>query len=202
MPKIVDHDARRRELLDAVVRVLAQDGIEGATTRALARETGWSTGALAHYFPNKADILAAALEFSHERIKDRWARDVGRRHGLDALRALLLDNLPLDERRRVETRLEMVFWSQALGDPRLREIQRAESRDLRDRIVRLLDDAAERGELAAGTDPVRTAERLLAFVDGLSAHHVLYPDRLAAADLTGLVEDELSRLRQEGLGRG
>lgn len=195
MPKIVDHDARRRELLDAVVRVLACDGIEGATTRALARETGWSTGALAHYFPSKADILAAALEFSHERIKERWARDVERRHGLDALRALLVDNLPLDERRMVETRLEMVFWSQALSDPRLREIQRAEARDLRDRVVALLEDATARGELAAGTDLTRTAERLLAFVDGLSAHLVLYPDRVAAENLTTLVEDELTRLR-------
>ena len=195
MPKIVDHDARRRELLDAVVRVLAHEGVEGATTRALARETGWSTGALAHYFPSKADILAAALEFSHERIKGRWAVDVGRRHGLDALRALLVDNLPLDEPRRVETRLEMVFWSQALSDPRLREIQRAESLDLRDRIVALLEDAAARGELAAGTDPVRTAERLLAFVDGLSAHLILYPDRVAPEDLTTQVENELTRLR-------
>jgi len=194
MPKIVDHDARRRELLDAVVRVIAQDGMEGATTRALARETGWSTGALAHYFSGKADILASALEFSHDRIKARWAADLADLHGVAALRHLLLDNLPLDEPRRVETRLEMVFWSQALSDPRLREIQRTESRDLRDRVTRLLEEAHAAGELAVAGEPI--AERLLAFVDGLSAHAVLYPDRLSAEDLTAAVDEELARLRR------
>ena len=185
MPKIVDHDARRRELLDAVVRVIAEQGIEGATTRALARETGWSTGALAHYFSGTADILASALAFSHDRIKARWADDLAGLHGLPALRRLLLDNLPLDEQRQVETRLEMVFWSQALSDPRLREIQRTEARDLRDRVARLLEEAG------AGPEP---AEHLLALVDGLSAHAILYPDRVTAEDLTAAVDEELGRL--------
>jgi len=194
MPKIVDHEARRRELLDAVVRVIAEDGLEGATTRALARETGWSTGALAHYFAGKADILSSALAFSHERIKARWADQLDGLHGLAALRALLLDNLPLDEPRRIETRLEMIFWSQALGDPGLREIQREEAQDLRDRVIASLKEARTAGELAAGTDPVRTAERLLALIDGLSAHAVLYPDRLTAKDLKAAVDDELARL--------
>lgn len=193
MPKIVDHDARRRELLDAVVRVVAQEGMEGATTRALARETGWSTGALAHYFSGKADILASALEFSHDRIKARWDAELAGLHGLAALRHLLLDNLPLDESREVETRLEMVFWSQALSDPRLREIQRTESRELRDKVAGLLEEARTAGELATAGIPV--AERLLALVDGLSAHAVLYPDRLTNADLTAAVDEELDRLR-------
>lgn len=193
MPKIVDHDARRRELLDAVVRVIAENGMEAATTRALARETGWSTGALAHYFSGKADILASALEYSHERIKARWAHDLAGLHGMAALRRLLLDNLPLDETRRVETRLEMVFWSQALSDPRLREIQLDESRDLRERVVHLLGEAREHGETTTSGAPV--AERLLALVDGLSTHAVLYPDRVTATALTAAVDDELSRLR-------
>lgn len=193
MPKIVDHDARRRELLDAVVRVIAANGLEGATTRALARETGWSAGALAHYFSGKADILASALEFSHERIRARWADELAGLQGRAALRHLLLDNLPLDERRRVETRLEMVFWSQALSDPRLREIQHGEARDLRDRVVRLLAEARDAGELAVAGVPA--AERLLAVVDGLSAHAVLYPDRVTAGDLTAAVDEEIERLR-------
>lgn len=195
MPKIVDHDARRRELLDAVVRVIAEDGLEGATTRALARETGWSTGALAHYFAGKADILSSALAFSHDRIKARWAAELEGLHGLAALRALLLDNLPLDDQRRTETRLEMIFWSQALSDPALREIQRTEARDLRDRVAGLLAEAREAGELVRNTDPVRAAERLLALIDGLSAHAVLYPDRVPPEDLTAAVDGELARLR-------
>ena len=61
MPKIVDWDARRDEILAATWRVIARDGIARATIRAIAREAGCSRGILAHYFDDKADILGSAL---------------------------------------------------------------------------------------------------------------------------------------------
>lgn len=50
MPKIVDHDQRRRELAEAAWKVITEVGIDGATTREIARASGYSTGVLAHYF--------------------------------------------------------------------------------------------------------------------------------------------------------
>ena len=47
MPKEVDHNERREELLEAVWRVIARDGMEGTTIRGIAKESGWSTGVLA-----------------------------------------------------------------------------------------------------------------------------------------------------------
>ena len=69
MPKEVDHDQRREELLEAVWRVIARDGMEGTTIRAIAKETGWSTGVLAHYFGDKDDIISSALRLAY-----MWAR--------------------------------------------------------------------------------------------------------------------------------
>jgi AcrR family transcriptional regulator len=46
MPKIVDWDARRDEILSATWRVIVRDGIAGATVRAIAREAGCSPGIL------------------------------------------------------------------------------------------------------------------------------------------------------------
>ena len=43
MPKIVDWDARRDEILSATWRVIARDGIARATIRAIAREDRKST---------------------------------------------------------------------------------------------------------------------------------------------------------------
>ena len=68
MPKIVDHELRRQELLAATWRVIARTGIVGVTTREIAREAGFSTGVLAHYFADKEDILAAALRLSHQQV--------------------------------------------------------------------------------------------------------------------------------------
>ena len=74
MPKIVDHDQRRRELAQAAWNVIADSGIDGATTREIAREAGYSTGVLAHYFERKDDILLEALHMSHATIKRRMMR--------------------------------------------------------------------------------------------------------------------------------
>lgn len=197
MPKIVDHDERRRELLEAVVRVIARDGIEGATTRALARETGWSTGALAHYFSDKNDILTSALEYSHERIKARWKRELDGLHGIAALRRLLLDIVPLDEQRRTESRLEIVFWSQALNDDRMRDIQRQEADGLYARVADLLSEARERNEVRSGLVVRQCTGRLMAVVDGLSLHALLYPERVSAADVANLIDEEIDHLIAE-----
>ena len=75
MPKIVNHEARREELVEATWRVIARAGMVGATMREIAREAGVSTGILAHYFTDKEDLLGFALRLSHRRI---YERDVGR----------------------------------------------------------------------------------------------------------------------------
>jgi len=78
MPKIVDWDARRDEILAATWRVIARDGIARATIRAIAREAGCSRGILAHYFDDKADILGLHLGVADPGRGDRHY--VGRAH--------------------------------------------------------------------------------------------------------------------------
>ena len=68
MPKIVDHESRRQELVEAAWRVINRVGIDATTVREIAAESGYSTGSLAHYFATKDDILRSALERA-ERIR-------------------------------------------------------------------------------------------------------------------------------------
>src|SRR4051794_4185036 len=106
MPKVVDHDQRRDEIVAAAGRVIARDGLERATVRRIAVEAGYSSGVLDHYFDGKDDILVKALEGSHVRIRNRVGSTLRGRRGLAGLRGLLLDNLPLDDDRSLETRIE------------------------------------------------------------------------------------------------
>ncbi|MEO3801209.1 TetR family transcriptional regulator C-terminal domain-containing protein [Nonomuraea sp. B1E8] len=180
MPKIVDHDERRREVMAAAGRVIVRDGIDAATTRAIAKEAGYSNGVLAHYFADKDEILLSALRQSHQRIRARLTAKVEGATGLAALRELLLDNLPLDDERGRETRLEVSFWSRSLTSERLAEVQRAEAAELRAAVRHLLGQARAAGELARDVDEDLDdlAEHLLALVDGLSLHLLLYPGRI------------------------
>ncbi len=197
MPKIVDHDERRREVLSAARRVIVRDGIDAATTRAIAKEAGYSNGVLAHYFADKDEILLSALRQSHQRIRERLTGKVEGASGLAALRELLLDNLPLDAERTQESRLEVSFWSRSLASERLAGVQRAEADELRAAVRELLGQARTAGELRGdhpddGLDDL--AEHLLALVDGLSLHLLLYPDRLNRVDVERLMLRALDRL--------
>lgn len=194
MPKIVDHGERREEILAAARRVIVRDGLDAATTRAIAAEAGYSHGVLAHYFADKDAILLSALRSSHEDIEERLTAKIAGRGPLAALRELLLDNLPLDPQRADETRLEMTFWSRALASSDLAEVQRAEHAKLRDGVVLLLGMAADAGETDPRSASAETADRLLALIDGLSVHHLLYPDRVPAARVRALMEAELAAL--------
>jgi AcrR family transcriptional regulator len=194
MPKIVDHDERRAEVLSAARRVIVRDGIDAATTRAIAKEAGYSNGVLAHYFADKDEILLSALRQSHQRIRDRLTRKVEGVTGLAALRELLLDNLPLDAERTQESRLEVSFWSRSLASERLAEVQRAEAAELRAAVRELLGQARAAGELRTDDNLDDLAEHLLALVDGLSLHLLLYPGRLTRVDLERLMLQALDRL--------
>lgn len=61
MPRIVDHAARRRELLEAAFHVFDADGYGAVSMRGLARGIGCSTGSLYHYFDGKEQLFEALV---------------------------------------------------------------------------------------------------------------------------------------------
>jgi AcrR family transcriptional regulator len=201
MPKIVDHDQRRHEIAQAAWNVIAASGIDGATTREIAREAGYSTGVLAHYFERKDDILLEALHISHAVIKERVGGLLKPEEGLAALRTFCRDTVPVGQQQARETILEMSFWGRALVSDELRQEQRGESRYWRRTLRELIVSAQERGELVAG-DPEVIADLLAGMIDGLSVHALLYPDRFTPERLTSLIDAQLALWTPAGPGTG
>ncbi len=200
MPKDVDHDERREELAESVWRVVARDGLEGATVRGIARETGWSPGSLAHYFTDKDDILESALRIAYERIAARADALLDGLTGLAALRALVLDNLPLDDERELETKFLMNYWSRAIrgGDGVPRPIRRGPL--LIERLTTLAGEAQGSGEVTTDRAPTDIAELLLGLIDGFSLHALLNPDRLGRERQVALIDAELGRMSTQCTG--
>ncbi|GAB4217600.1 MAG: TetR/AcrR family transcriptional regulator [Synechococcales cyanobacterium] len=62
MPKIVDHDQYRRELLLKAFDLFAERGYGSLTMRHLADGLGVSTGTLYHYFQSKEDVFLKLME--------------------------------------------------------------------------------------------------------------------------------------------
>jgi AcrR family transcriptional regulator len=194
VPKVVDPQARRDEVLAAAWRIIQREGLQGATIRAIAAEAGASTTVVTHYFRNKDDVLRSALDLSHAQIGERRHRKLDGLTGLAALEAALLQMLPLDAERRLELHIEVNFWARAISDERSRE-QHLLSHD---RSLALLTDLASQAMEAGDIDPSlnarRVAEGLLAFIDGLGVDALMHPQRVSTARQRALLNDQLSRL--------
>ena len=147
MPKHVAHDARRRELAEAACAVVARDGVDGATLRAVATEAGWSVGSMRYYFATKADLLVFALHYVSERIEERIGRQASDASALAALRAAVVELLPFDADRRREALVWLAFMARAGVEPRLADAAGQVWRAINGPFNRRLQDAVDRGEL-------------------------------------------------------
>jgi AcrR family transcriptional regulator len=194
VPKIVDHELRRQELLAATWRVIARTGIIGVTTREIAREAGFSTGVLAHYFADKEELLAAALRLSHQQVYARIRERTQGLLGLDAIRVVMLEALPLDEQRMLEAQIEMSFLSLALGNDALRELQHEEFERFWDVLNYRVCEAQKLGQIWAGADPSDITHELVILVEGMSQEAVLYPSRATAQRQCQTLDAVLDRL--------
>lgn len=65
---------RRRDILDAAMRVFERDGLKRASMRGIAAEAGVTTGAIYPIFDGKEAIYAAMLEKSLDRLHAHVAR--------------------------------------------------------------------------------------------------------------------------------
>lgn len=66
MPKIVDRDEYRKELLEKCFTLFTRKGYSGVTMREIAGEIDVSTGTLYHYFPTKESILEQMFAYVQE----------------------------------------------------------------------------------------------------------------------------------------
>ncbi|WP_077490182.1 TetR/AcrR family transcriptional regulator [Sinomonas mesophila] len=117
MPKIVNHDQRRLELVDATWRIIAERGLDAATMRDIAAEAGFANGALKPYFATKDRLLDFAFEHIFAQTNRRMEAATAGLFGRAALRAYCHEILPLDDEKLAEARVAIAFWQKALRDP-------------------------------------------------------------------------------------
>lgn len=207
MPKIVDPERRRADVVDALFRVVRRAGLEGASLRNVADEAGLAVGSVRHYFDSHDALLAFALDAMVERVSDRLLARVavvlpeieeGRVVGdaaRDATADMLGELLPLDDDRRDEAAVWLAFVDAARTRPALRERSAAATAATAALVRRVLAGADRRGGLRAGLDLDLEEQRLSALIDGLTLRSVLHPELLAADTARRALRAHLDSLR-------
>ena len=194
MPKEVDHPARRRELADAACRVIARNGLAGTTLAHVADESGWSIGSIRHYFPNKDELIAAALWRVGERVDDRIRRRTAGGMTMNELRIAATELLPLDADRREEALVHLAFLAQVAVEPALADAAEGAAQRLQEPLAARIAYAAKAGELPAHVDAEHEAARLRVLLDGLRLQLITTPRHTTARWALTVLDDHLTAL--------
>lgn len=193
MPKYVDHDERRREIIGRVWRLIAAEGIDVATTRRIAEETGFSNGLLRYYFPSKDSVMTAAFEHVFGATNERAAA-AGERPGIDGVRALALEILPLDDERIAEARVVITFWQRSLNSESEVDLFAERTTEWRATFVNRLRSAIALGEAPDALDVPEVVDELLSMLMGAQVMAVFAPEEASPDRLERQLERFLERL--------
>ncbi|MGW4404721.1 TetR/AcrR family transcriptional regulator [Nonomuraea sp. NPDC004702] len=196
MPKIVDHDARRRHIAEAVHRVIHDKGMESVSLREVAAEAGMSMGAVQYYVTTKDQMLLLALERIGIWIGDRVTAVAARQSTpLEVLRATVLELLPLDEERSYLNRIGQAFQASSVVSENQAAAMRTGYSSLLSFLAEHIRAAQAAGQLAAHLDAGKEASILYAFAQGIV--NATLVGHYTPKEVAALLDHHLARLRAE-----
>jgi AcrR family transcriptional regulator len=176
MPKIIDYDARRREIAAKAASVLARDGILEANLGKVADSCGLGRTTLYQYFRNIGELVEFTLEETFARLDGEAARLLDDR-GTSAVDRLLrfmgyLDEVAIRDKDRMILVLDFLLHPRREKGDVSFDVQE-HVRILRGELERLLAQAVESGELRE-MDTKSMAFTLFAFIEAATVHGALY----------------------------
>jgi AcrR family transcriptional regulator len=175
VPKRVDHEERRQQIADALLRTAATRGLHATGMREVAAEAGVSLRLVQYYFGTKEELLLAAMQHLAVRFSERGLariRQLKEKAGVicpcDVIAAILTEGLPADDERRTFTVLYTAYFALSLTDPALAVGPLIRNSDAVIKVVAAQLRAAQAaGDTPAHLDPDIEAMSLLAMSAGL-----------------------------------
>jgi TetR/AcrR family fatty acid metabolism transcriptional regulator len=143
---------RRRQILDAAIRVFARDGFNDCRVSDIAREAGVAYGLVYHYFDSKDQVL-------NELFVERWsllltaieevdARSIPAREKLDAVAGFIIDSYRHDPELMKVIIIEVTRAANSFTRTHLPELRQAYAL-----IAKIVSDAQAAGEFRTDVDP-------------------------------------------------
>ncbi|GAA2212864.1 hypothetical protein GCM10009850_083260 [Nonomuraea monospora] len=186
MPVEIDLAQRLATIAEATLDIVAADGIDGVSIRAVAKRIGGSTTLVTNYLPTREALLRNAVEHAIQ----SWAGEVGQ----------VVDQAPAAERLAVVARwacsttgndqvlrrLFMEILGRAQPESEALMVLRQDARQSRD----LLADAARD---AGAADPAFTADLVHLVLRGFYVSSLEDPERWNSDSVTPVI-DRLVRL--------
>jgi TetR/AcrR family transcriptional repressor of bet genes len=197
MPKLGMAPIRRKQLVEAAIAVIHEQGFANATVARIARRAGISSGMVHHYFQNKDDLLFATMRHLLAELRSdavaRLARasDPGER--LCAIIEACFGEAQFDEQ---VFSAWLALYGNARQSQRLKNILAVYHRRLRSSLVH------ELRRLVPGTEAARLAEGIGAMIDGLWLRYALTGKPQDPETPRALTRDYLAAGLEQAFNRG
>ncbi|MGI5414123.1 TetR/AcrR family transcriptional regulator [Streptomyces chartreusis] len=185
---------RRREFINAGMRVVAREGVARATTRRIAEEADASTASLHYCFANKAELLEAVFDTTVSEAMSAIRRRIRPDMGLVTAALEVARGYARLVRQQPDIQLvftEMNFW--ALRHPHARHLASRAYRRCVDGSVQLLREACASAEESAA-DHEGIARQIIATVDGAALQFISLGDDVLEEIVEHGVADMLDHL--------
>ena len=181
---------RKKDLIEATLAVIANQGIDAATVRAIAVEANVTPGLIRYYFSSKEELVAAAYEHHMTAMTDASGNSIADIE--DICPKVRLAKFITAALAPPVTNLQFVtlwagFLSRVHSDPNMLAIHKNAYFDFRDRVEHLIVEVMEReGKPLEPGEAKKLATALNAIIDGLWLEGGLLPKAFAPEEITNI----------------
>lgn len=168
MPKLGMGPIRRKQLVEAAIAVIHEQGFASATVARIARQAGMSSGMVHHYFQSKDDLLFATMRHLLAELRAdavvRLSRSAGPDQRIQAIIDACFGDQQFDEQ---VFSAWLALYGNARQSDRLKGILSIYHRRLRSSLMHDLR------QLVPEAEALRVAEGIGAMIDGLWLRYAL-----------------------------
>ena len=185
-------DLRRRQLIAATITSIHQEGFANATISRISRNAGLSGGIVAHYFDDKAGLLAATMRsLAQDLLKETLGHLKAAETPRQRIEAVIAANFSHGQSDPETVSAWLAFWAEARTVPALWRIQKINER----RLLSNLGDAF--AQLLPRERAKKAAAGMAAMIEGLWLRCSLSSGPLTMDQARLIAHDYLDRLLQD-----
>ena len=183
---------RRRQIVDAAIRVMAEKGWNETSIDEITREAGVSRGLVSYHFKDKADLLSGVLsrckEASREGIEEAIAATDD---PVERYRLVIRTTLNLAREDPTIYEIFLHFMASGRSSPELGEQIRELYRGFRDMTARSIRHGQENGLFRTDMDADAAAARHIGALTGFALQWLLDPGAFPFDEAARQTEDML-----------
>ncbi|WP_052256079.1 TetR/AcrR family transcriptional regulator [Salinicoccus sp. YB14-2] len=191
MPKIINHEQKKEQIVQYAFESIVKNGAKGATVRQIAKVAQMTPGQIRYYYPNHSELLNGVMSAVEIKIRRRIEAIIKSKNlsTTEKVKNALLAVLPLDQIRMADMEVWMAFrydiheYGQSTYDDGLYHLCK--------NILSLLK---ENHLLKDDLNLRLNSMKLHALIDGLAIHKLLNPNEISNEDIELIIEEEIHRL--------